>query len=333
MNRARHRLQPVQIEKVRDMAMTRKVAAVFGGSGFIGRYVVKRLAGQGYVVRAAVRDPEAAMFLKPMGAVGQVVPLYAPVEREALVARAIEGADIVINLAGILSERRKDDFFRVHKEGAERIARLAAASGVQQLVHISAIGADAQAPSSYARSKGQGEQAVRAAFPNTVILRPSILFGAEDQFFNRFASLAMLSPVVPIVGGKTRFQPVYVGDVAAAILAATAGKADGKTFELGGPEVKTFKELIEYMLKLTERHCAIWDMPRGIAKFNALFLEHLPGKLLTSDQIKLLQRDNIVAENALDLASLGIHPTPLDMVVPQYLTRFRAGGRRREFPV
>jgi NADH dehydrogenase len=309
--------------------MTRKVATVFGGSGFIGRYVVQRLAALGYVVRAAVRDTEAAMFLKPMGGVGQIVPLFAPVEQEAPVARAVEDAGVVINLAGILAERRKGDFFRVHKEGAARIARLAAASGVQRLVHVSAIGADPAGKSDYARSKGQGEQAVRSSFAASVILRPSILFGAEDQFFNRFANLAMLSPVVPIVGGKTKFQPVYVGDVADAIVAGATGKAAGALLELGGPEVRTFRQLIEYMLAVTHRHRAIWDMPLGVARLNALFLEHLPGKLLTLDQITLLQRDNIVAEDALDLASLGLTPTPMDMIVPDYLTRFRSGGRNR----
>lgn len=314
------------------MAMTRKVATVFGGSGFIGRYVVKRLAAVGYVVRVAVRDPQAAMFLKPMGAVGQIVPLYAPVEQEEAVARAIEGAEIVVNLVGILAERRRGDFFAVHKNGAGRIALRSAAAGVAQLVHISAIGADPGSASAYARSKGEGEQAVRSAFPGAVILRPSILFGAEDQFFNRFASLAMVSPVVPIVGGKTRFQPVYVGNVADAVLAATT-QAAGQLVELGGPEVKTFLELIQYTLKVTERHRVIFDMPVGLARLNALFLERLPGKLLTSDQIKLLQRDNIVAEHALDLASLGIRPTPIDMIVPQYLSRYRVGGRRRPHPI
>jgi NADH dehydrogenase len=311
------------------MAMARKVATVFGGSGFIGRYVVKRLAARGYVVRAAVRDPEGALFLKTMGAVGQIVPLYAPVEQEALVKRAVQGAEIVINLAGILSERRKGDFYRVHEQGANMVALAAAQSGVGRLAHVSAIGADPESASDYARSKGLGERSVRSTFPTAVILRPSILFGAEDAFFNRFASMAMLSPVVPIVGGETKFQPVYVGDVADALMAALQLEtAAGKVFELGGPEVKTFKELIDYMLKIIERHRRIIDLPISLAKLNAIFLERLPGKLLTSDQIKLLQRDNIVAPDALDLASLGITATPMDIIVPTYLARFRAGGQR-----
>lgn len=311
------------------MAMTRKVAAVFGGSGFIGRYVVKRLAALGYIVRVAVRDPEAALFLKPMGAVGQIVPLYAPVEREAEAARATEGADVVINLAGILAERRKGDFYRVHADGAGRIARLAASSTARHLVQVSAIGADAASGSDYARSKGQGEAAVRGSFPKAVILRPSVLFGAEDQFFNRFAAMAAISPVLPIVGGGSKFQPVYVGDVADAVLAAIANEdAAGCSFELGGPDVKTFQELIEYMLKVIDRKRMIVDLPVALARFNALFLEHLPGKLLTRDQIKLLQRDNVVAPEALDLASLGINATPMDIIVPAYLKRFSSSGRR-----
>ena len=309
--------------------MTRKVATVFGGSGFLGRYVVQRLAAQGYVVRVAVRDTEAALFLKPMGAVGQVVPLYAPVEQKPAIQRAVEDAEIVVNLVGILAEQRRLQFYHVHKDGAERIARLSAAAGVRHLVHVSALAADINADSHYARSKGQGELAVRENFPNAVILRPSILFGAEDRFFNRFANLAMLSMVIPIVGGSTKLQPVYVGDVAAAVLAAATGQAAGQIVELGGPDVKTFRELIEYTLKVVQRHRLIWDMPLAIARLNAAILQHLPGKLLTPDQVKLLQRDNIVAGDALDLASLGITPTPLDMVVPDYLARFRSGGQRQ----
>jgi uncharacterized protein YbjT (DUF2867 family) len=311
------------------MAMTRKVATVFGGSGFLGRYVVQRLAARGYVVRVAVRDTEAALFLKPMGAVGQVVPLYAPVEQKPAIQRAVEDAEIVVNLVGILAEQRRLQFYHVHKDGAEWIAKLSAAAGVRHLVHVSALAADVNSDSHYARSKGQGERAVRENFPGAVILRPSILFGAEDQFFNRFANLAMLSMIVPIVGGGTKLQPVYVGDVADAVLAAATGNVVGQTVELGGPDVKTFRELIEYTLKTIERHRLIWDMPAAIARFNATILQHLPGKLLTQDQVKLLRRDNIVAGDALDLASLGITPTPLDMVVPNYLVRFRAGGQRQ----
>jgi uncharacterized protein YbjT (DUF2867 family) len=312
------------------MAAEGKLATVFGGSGFLGRYVVKRLAAKGYTVRVAVRSTESAKFLRPMGDVGQIVPLYAPLHEEALVARATEGAEIVVNLTGILAERRKGDFQRVHAEGAGRIARLAGSSNARHLVHVSAIGADANSASLYARSKAAGEAAVRAAFSRAVILRPSILFGAEDAFFNRFAAMAAISPVIPLVGAATKFQPVYVGDVADAVLASLSPQAAGKMFELGGPEVKTFRQLIEMMLKIIGRKRAILDLPHGLANFEAFFLERLPGKLLTTDQIKLLQTDNVVAAGALDLASLGITPSRMDLILPSYLARYRPSGRGRD---
>ncbi len=314
---------------------TRKLAVVFGGSGFIGRYVVKRLAALGYTVRVAVRDVEAAMPLRVMGGVGQIVPLYAPVGQEALVARAAEGADVVINLTGILTEAKKGDFYRIHADGAGRIARLAASSTAQHVIHVSAIGADTTSKSDYARSKALGEAAVRASFPKAVLLRPSIIFGDEDKFFNRFAAMASVSPVLPIVSGKTKFQPVYVGDVADAVLAGVTDDATaGCLFELGGPDVKSFRQLIEYMLQTIGKKREILDLPLGLARFQAAFLERLPGKLLTGDQIKLLQRDNIVASGALDLASLGITPTPMDIIVPRYLARFRkSGGKSQELQI
>jgi len=307
-----------------------KLAVVFGGSGFLGRYIVQRLAAAGYVVRVAVRDVEAAMFLRPMGGPGQIVPLYAPLHEEALVGRATEGAELVINLTGILAERRRGDFFRVHAEGAGRIARLAASSVARHVIHVSAIGADPDSASDYARSKAEGEAAVQGAFKAAVILRPSIVFGAEDSFFNRFAAMAAISPVIPIVSGKTRFQPVYVGDVADAAIAALRPQAAGRIFELGGPQVKTFKELIEYMLKIIERNRLVVDLPLPLAKFQAALLERLPGKLLTNDQIKLLQCDNIVAEGTAGLGDLGLVPTPMDLIVPSYLARFRPAGNRRQ---
>ena len=236
---------------------TRSVATVFGGSGFIGRYIVKRLAHKGFVVRVAVRDPEAALFLKTAGAVGQIVPLFASVENEATVRRATEGASIVINLVGILAEARAGEFDRVHAEGAGRVARLAAASGVTHLLHMSAIGADPASPSRYGTSKAAGEQAVRAAFPRATIFRPSIVFGPEDRFFNRFAAIARLSPLMPAISGETKLQPVYVGDVADAMMAAL-GRSDaaGTTYALGGPRVWTFRELLEYVLQQTGRQPA-----------------------------------------------------------------------------
>jgi uncharacterized protein YbjT (DUF2867 family) len=308
---------------------TRKLATIFGGSGFIGRYVVKRLLAQGYVVRVAGRHAERAMLLRPMGKPGQVVPLYAPLHEEALVARAVEGATLVTNLTGILAEARKGDFFRVHAEGAGRIARLAASSVAGQFVQISAIGADAASSSDYARSKAEGEAAVRAAFPRAVILRPSIVFGPEDSFFNRFAAMAVVSPVLPVVSGAAKFQPVYVADVADAVLAALADpEAAGRLYELGGPQVMSFTQLLEMMLKLIGRRRVILDLPLGLARVQAAVLERLPGKLLTRDQIKLLQCDNVVAQGSLGLADLGVTATPMGLILPEYLARYRPGGKR-----
>jgi uncharacterized protein YbjT (DUF2867 family) len=310
---------------------TRSVATVFGGAGFIGRYVVKRLAAAGHIVRVAGRDPEAALFLKPYGAVGQVVPLFANVAEPATVARAVEGADFVVNLAGLLAEHRAGDFTRVQAEGARSIAAACAAAGVKRLVHVSAIGADPASPSLYARSKGQGEQGVRAAFPSATILRPSVVFGPEDQFFNRFAFIAMISPVMPVISGATRFQPVYVGDVADAVIAAlTRADATGRIYELGGPKVFTMRELLVWILEDIRRHRTLIGVPAGLARLQGAILERLPGKLLTRDQVVLLGQDNVVGQGVLSLAELGIVPTPIDLVVPGYLVRFRPGGARRE---
>jgi NADH dehydrogenase len=306
---------------------TRSVATVFGGSGFIGRSVVKRLAAQGHVVRVAVRDPEAALFLKTMGAVGQIVPLYAPIQHEGAVHRAVAGADLVVNLVGILAERRPGDFLRIHAEGAGRVARLAAAAGVTRLVQLSAIGADAASPSLYASSKAAGEQAVRAAFPTATILRPSVVFGPGDAFFNRFASMAQLLWVMPVIAGASRFQPVYVGDVADAVMAGLRADAPGATFELGGPWVLSMRELLAYVLAQTGRHRPLVNVPMCLVRLQAAVLERLPGKLLTRDQLLMLQRDNVVTPGAPGLAELGIVPTPMDLVVPGYLQRFRRGGQ------
>ena len=312
------------------MAM-RSVATVFGGSGFIGRYVVKRLAALGHVVRVAGRDTERAKDLMTTGAVGQVVPLYVSLGNEATVARAVEGAELVVNLVGILSERRDGDFQRVQGEGAGRIARAAAAAGAKRLVQLSAIGADPASPSAYGRSKAAGEAAVRAAMPSATILRPSVVFGAEDQFFNRFGTMAMFLPVMPVIRGATRFQPVYVGDVADAVLAGlTRDDAAGHTYELGGPRVLSFRELLVYVLAETRRKRPLWTMPDGLAGLQALLGELVPGKPFTRDQLAMLSRDNVVAPGALGLESLGIGATPLELVVPTYLDRYRVGGVRKE---
>jgi NADH dehydrogenase len=310
---------------------TRQVATVFGGSGFIGRYVVKRLAQRGYVVRVAVTDPEAALFLKPNGAVGQIVPLYATVTQPALVARAVQGADLVVNLVGILAERRAGDFERLQHQGAAEIARAAAAAGVGSLVQVSAIGADPASPSHYAASKGRGEAAVRAAFPAAVILRPSLVFGPEDQFYNRFAGLAQLSPIMPVIAGESRFQPVFVGDVADAVLAGLdQPAAAGGLYELGGPTVYSFREILAYILDVTKRRRRLVTWPMGLARAQARVLERLPGKLLTQDQLLMLAQDNVVGPGQPDLAALGIVPTPVELVVPRYLARFRPGGGKRD---
>ncbi len=310
---------------------TRSVATVFGGSGFIGRYVVQRLARAGHVVRVAVRDTERARTLCPMGAVGQIVPLYTTLADRATIERAVAGADLVVNLVGILAERRAGDFQRLQADGPGQIGAAAAAAGVVRVVHVSAIGADPAAPSLYARSKGQGEAALRAAFPAATILRPSIVFGTEDGFFNRFAALAAMSPVMPVIAGGTRLQPVYVGDVADAVMAALMrGDAAGRTYELGGPQVFTFRELLGWILKQTMRHRPLVNVPMGLARLQAAVLERLPGKLLTRDQLLLLGQDNVVAADAPGLRDLGITPTPVDLVVPHYLARFRPGGGHRE---
>jgi uncharacterized protein YbjT (DUF2867 family) len=309
---------------------TRRVATVFGGSGFIGRYVVKRLAQQGYIVRVASRDPEGALFLKPAGAVGQIVPLYASVANEATVHRAVEDAEVVINLVGLLAESPGASFQTIHAEGSERVARLSAASGVLRLVQISAIGADPNSPSRYAATKGKAEQAVLAAFPRATILRPSLVFGPEDKFFNRFAEIARLSPFMPVISGDSRMQPVYVCDVADAVMAALASSAaPGKIYELGGARVWTFREILAFILKTTHRHRRLVDIPMGIARLQASILQHMPGKPLTPDQLLMLSRDNVVAEGALGLADLGITPTPVELIVPAYLSRYQPGGGRR----
>jgi NADH dehydrogenase len=310
----------------------RQTAVVFGGSGFLGRYVVTRLAHQGYIVRVAVRRPERALFLKTAGGVGQIVPFYAPVTDEAAVARATAGASVVVNLVGILSEGKAGDFDKIHNEGAGRVARAAAAAGAAHLVQVSAIGADPASPSLYGASKGRGEAAVRAAFPEAVILRPSVVFGPEDNFFNQFAGIARLSPVMPVFSGKSRLQPVFVEDVADAVCAAIARpEARGQTYELGGPGIYPFRKLLAYILQVTHRARPLIDVPPGLARLQARVMEHLPGKPLTRDQLKMLERDNVAAEGVPGLAALGVTPTPVEWIVPGYLRRYRQkGGRAAE---
>jgi NADH dehydrogenase len=304
---------------------TRSVATVIGGSGFIGRYVVKRLAAAGHVVRVAVRDPQTAMALKPMGRVGQVVPLYANITADGTLARAIEGAAIVINLVGILAERKAGDFTALQAEGAGRVARLSAAHGVRCLVQMSAIGADTESPAKYARTKAEGEALVRQHFPAASILRPSLVFGPEDQFFNRFAALAMMSPVMPVIAGASRFQPVYVGDVADAVMACLdRPEAAGTLYELGGPRIMSFREILGWILAQIGRHRPLVAVPDGVAQLMA----KIPFSGLTTDQLLMLGRDNIANPDLPGLPALGVVPTPIDLVVPDYLARFRRGGLR-----
>ncbi len=302
----------------------RSIATVFGGSGFIGRYVVRRLADAGYMVRVAVRDPEAARFLLTAGHVAQIVPLAANITNPASIAHAVAGADLVVNLVGILAEGRAGDFQRIQGDGPRLIAEAATAADVRALVHVSAIGADAASPSAYGRSKAAGEAAVLAAFPRATILRPSIVIGAEDGFLNRFGAMAAISPIMPVLAGATRFQPVYVGDVATAVIrAASRPDAAGATYELGGPSSYSFRELLAYILHETRRKRCLLAVPPSIARLQATILERLPGKLLTRDQLAMLGRDNVVQPGMPGLAELGIVPASLEQIAPAILARFR----------
>jgi NADH dehydrogenase len=309
--------------------MADRVVTVFGGSGFIGRHLIGRLARQGWTVRVAVRRPSRAGFLKPMGDVGQITPIRAPIQDRIAVDSAVAGADAVINLVGVLFERGAQTFDAVHALGAQAVATAAAAAGVERLVQISALGADLQGTADYARSKGAGEAAVRAAFPSAVILRPSVVFGPEDGFFNRFAMIARISPVLPLIGGGgTRFQPVYVGDVADAIATCLGDAAcAGRTFELGGPHVYTFKELMELLLRQIHRRRFLVPWPFALAELQSVFFEMLPAPPLTRDQVRMLRSDNVVTEGALTLADLGIAATAAEVILPSYLDRYRPSGR------
>ncbi|MCR9257868.1 MAG: complex I NDUFA9 subunit family protein [Alphaproteobacteria bacterium] len=310
--------------------MSAQVATVFGGSGFIGRYVVRRLAKAGYRVNVAVRDVERAKFLRPLGDVGQITAIPTTVTDRDQVARAIDSADVVVNLIGILYEGGGNSFAGVQAEGPKLIAEEAAKAGATRLVQVSAIGASATSPSDYARSKAAGEKAVLEAFPDATILRPSVVFGPEDGFFNRFASIARMSPVLPLFGGgTTKFQPVYVGDVADAVMKGlTDPETRGKTYELGGPRVYTFKELMEIVCKETKRKKVLLPLPYAAGDLQATFMELLPHPPLTRDQMKLLRRDNVVTPDGVGtLADLGIEATSVEAIVPSYLDRFRPGGR------
>ncbi|MHC0052110.1 complex I NDUFA9 subunit family protein [Actibacterium sp. D379-3] len=312
-----------------------KLVTIYGGSGFVGRYIARRLALQGWRVRVAVRRPNEALHVKPYGVVGQVEPVFCNIRDDDSVRAVMQGADAVVNCVGILNEIGKNKFDAVQNEGAERIARIAADEGVAHLVHLSAIGADAESDSAYARTKGLGEAGVLAHFPAAVILRPSVIFGTEDQFFNRFAGMTRWGPILWIVGGATRFQPVYVDDVARAAVAAVQGQATPGVYELGGPEVKTLRELMQDMLKVVHRRRLIVNLSffggRIVAGLcdTVQFLTAglMTNTVLTGDQVKNLRRDNVVAEDAQGFAALGIVPTPYQAIVPEYLYRFRPSGQ------
>jgi uncharacterized protein YbjT (DUF2867 family) len=309
-----------------------RLVTVFGGSGFVGRHLVRALAKSGWRIRVAVRRPDLAFHLQPLGRVGQIHAVQANIRNEDSVNRAVEGADAVVNLVGILYQSGKQRFDAVQAQGAAAVAR-ASARHKTKLVQFSAVGADASSASIYARTKAAGEAAALSSVPDANIVRPSIIFGPEDSFFNRFAGMARISPALPLIGGgKTLFQPVFVGDVAAAVDAILAGRAKpGATYELGGPEVRNFEDLMKLMLKIIDRKRLLIPVPFPLAHIKAAFLQVLPKPLLTRDQVRQLEVDNVVSEAAMrdgrTLAGLGITPTAMETVLPSYLVRFRRTGQ------
>lgn len=308
------------------------LVTIFGGSGFVGTQIVQAFARAGYRIRVAVRRPDLAGHVKPLGNVGQIVPIQANIRNLASVERAVRGASIVVNLVGIGYESGKQRFRAVHAMGAKNVATASAAAGVAHLVHMSAIGADAQSVSAYARTKALGEAEVLGAFPNAVIIRPSIIFGKGDGFFNLLGGLAARLPVIPLFAGKTKFQPVYVGDVAQAFLLAGEGRVAPGVYELGGPEALSYRDLWTRVLRETQRNRPLLPLPAGVAKLMALPLSVLPFKpLITADQVDLLQIDNVVSaaaeEEGRTLAAFGLAPTPMDAVLPSYMWRFMPNGQ------
>jgi uncharacterized protein YbjT (DUF2867 family) len=309
-----------------------RLVTLYGGSGFIGRHAVRALAKAGYRIRVAVRRPDLAGHLQPLGAVGQIHAVQANLRYPDSVMRAAEGSEAVVNLVGILHRSGAQTFDAVQAEGAAYVAKAAKEAGAR-LIQMSAIGADKNSASDYARTKAEGEKAALSSMKQAVVLRPSVVFGPEDEFFNRFASLARFAPALPLIGGgHTKFQPVFVGDVAAAILATIEGRAKpGTTYELGGPEVKTFKELMELLLQEIGRNRLLVPLPFGIARLKAFFLEFAPKPMLTRDQVELLKTDNVVSAAAekegRTLRGLGITPTAMMTVIPSYLWRFRKTGQ------
>ena len=311
-----------------------KLVTIFGGSGFVGRYIARRMAKEGWRVRVACRRPNEALFVRSYGAVGQVEPVFCNIRDDASVRAALAGAQAAVNCVGTFDRGGANNFDTVQSAGAGRIARLAAEGGLSALVHISSIGADANAASDYSRSKGEGEAAVLAAFPSAMILRPSVIFGNEDGFFNRFAAMAKLGPILPLVGGNTRFQPVSVEDVAAAAVKGVTAGATG-TYELGGPKVDSLRGLIGSMLTVIQRRRLVINLPFWVGSAmatvlgfgSALTLGLFQNRILTRDQVKSLRLDNVVAPGARTLADLGITPTSFSAVIPEYLWRYRPSGQ------
>ena len=312
-----------------------KLVTIYGGSGFVGRYIARRMAKDGWRVRVAVRRPNEAIFVRPYGVPGQVEPVLCNIRDDASVRSVMVGADAVINCVGILNRSGKNTFDTVQSQGAARVARIATELAVPHLVQLSAIGADKASDSEYARSKAEGEAAVLAAYPAAVILRPSVIFGSEDQFFNRFAGMAKMAPILPVVGADTRFQPVHVDDVAKAAVMAANGQAVPGVYELGGPDVTTFRDLMGKMLAVIHRRRLILNVPFFVARLmggtfdlmQTLTVGLFENKILTRDQVKNLARDNVVADGAKGFADLGIVPTSIDSVLPEYLWPYRPSGQ------
>ena len=319
-------------------ARNERLVTVFGGSGFVGRHAVRALAKRGYRIRVAVRRPDLAGHLQTMGTVGQIHAVQANLRYPDSVAAALNGADAVVNLVGILAQTGRQSFAAVQREGAATIARYCAQKDIASLVQLSAIGADGNSASDYASSKAAGEAAVLSAVPRAVILRPSVVFGAEDRFFNLFAGLAQFAPALPLIGGgHTLFQPVFVGDVAEGIARAVDGQArPGCTYELGGPDIRSFRALLDMMLQEIGRPRLLVPLPFALARLMALFLQMLPGPVLTVDQVRLLENDNIVSEVARNerrtIEGLGIAPTAMAAILPTYLWRYRKGGQFAAMP-
>lgn len=303
------------------------IVTIIGGSGFVGRYIAQALAKRGWRIRVACRRPNEALFTKPYGAVGQVEPVQCNIRNEASVAQVIAGSDAVVNCVGVLFESGQNTFEGVQAEGAGRIARLAAEAGVSRFVHVSAIGADGESAAEYARTKAEGEQAVLESFGDAVILRPSIIFGTEDQFFNRFAAMTRMSPILPMIGAETKFQPVWVQDVAEAAARAVEGKVAPGIYELGGPNVYSFRELMTLMLDVVKRRRLLVNIPFSFARLKASFLQMLPNPPLTVDQVRMLEQDNVVQEGAQGFAEIGIVPTAPEAVIESYLYAYRPYGQ------